>query len=164
MDCCIGNRARDQLDSKFNIPSEFKKECTKMAIWDFRPRGDLLTGVAVGIGALAAPVVIPWAWSAVRPMLKALLKGGFLLYETGRGAYAEAAHPTEAPGLRKAPPIKVKLAERPGTEADHQGPVSAIKKATEVDERGGLGHLSKPATEKPKRKAKTGKKKAEKEN
>ena len=28
-----------------------------------------------------APVVIPLAWSATRPVLKAILKSGFILYE-----------------------------------------------------------------------------------
>jgi|SRR5271157_4407723 len=65
-----------------------------MAIWDFRPKGDLWTGVAVGAGMLAAPVVIPLAWSATRPVLKAILKGGFTLYETGRQIFGDA---TEEP-------------------------------------------------------------------
>lgn len=70
-----------------------------MAIWDFRPKGDLWTGVAVGAGLLAAPVVIPLAWSATRPVLKAILKGGFMLYETGRQILGEA---TESPGREQA--------------------------------------------------------------
>ena len=70
------------------------KEELNMAIWDFRPKGDLWTGVAVGAGLLAAPVVIPLAWSATRPVLKAILKGGFMLYETGRQFLEEA---TEGP-------------------------------------------------------------------
>ena len=54
-----------------------------MAIWDFRPKGDIWTGIAVGIGVVAAPVVIPLAWSAIRPLLKAVVKTGFMVYEKG---------------------------------------------------------------------------------
>ncbi len=55
-----------------------------MAIWDFRPKGgDIWTGVAVGAGLLAAPVVMPLAWSTVRPLLKAILKSGFLSVRNG---------------------------------------------------------------------------------
>ena len=76
-----------------------------MAIWDFRPKGDLWTGVAVGAGLLAAPVVIPLAWSATRPVLKVILKGGFMLYETGRQILGEAS---EEPGREKAKTIEEK--------------------------------------------------------
>jgi hypothetical protein len=64
------------------------KEELNMTLWNFRPRVDLVTGIAVGAGVLAAPVVVPMAWSAVRPLLKAMLKGGFILYETGKGTVA----------------------------------------------------------------------------
>lgn len=57
-----------------------------MAGWSFRPKGDVWTGVAVGLAIMAAPVVIPMIAAAARPLLKAGLKGGFLLYEKGREA------------------------------------------------------------------------------
>ena len=56
-----------------------------MAIWDLRPKTDLVTGVAVGVGVIAVPVVLPLIWSVMRPVLKAVLKSGFMLYETGHG-------------------------------------------------------------------------------
>jgi hypothetical protein len=52
-----------------------------MSIWDFTPKGDLLTGVAVGVGLAAVPVIIPAAGSGVRAVLKAALKGVFFCYE-----------------------------------------------------------------------------------
>ena len=92
-----------------------------MAIWDFRPKGDLWTGVAVGAGLLAAPVVISLAWSATRPVLKVILKGGFMLYETGRQILGEAA---EEPGRGKAKTI---VASRPA-------PAPTMKKHEETEE------------------------------
>ncbi len=62
-----------------------------MTILDFKPKGDLLTTVAVGAAVVAVPVVIPLAWSAAKPLLKAVFKGGFMLYESGRGVCAAAA-------------------------------------------------------------------------
>jgi len=92
-----------------------------MAIWDFRPRGDLWTGVAVGAGLLAAPVVIPLAWSATRPVLKAILKGGFMLYETSRQILGEA---TEGPGRRPAKAIV----------AEERASALRMRKSTEEEE------------------------------
>jgi len=131
-----------------------------MAIWDFRPRGDIVTGVAVGVAALAAPVVIPLAWAAVRPWLRALLKGGVLLYETGRGAYAEVAEGSEGRRPQKVTQIKVKAAPPPAREADREGRVPLMKSNTE--ELIGTGKSEKPAAKKPRRPATRGKKKLEK--
>jgi len=92
-----------------------------MAIWDFRPRGDLWTGVAVGAGLLAAPVVIPLAWSATRSVLKTILKGGFMLYETGRQVWPEAA---EGPARRQVRVIEQRL----------PAPVRRMKRDEETEE------------------------------
>ena len=70
---------------------ETSEEAINMTILDFKPKGDLLTTVAVGAAVIAVPVVLPLAWSAARPLLKAFFKGGFMLYESGRGAYVAAA-------------------------------------------------------------------------
>jgi hypothetical protein len=66
-----------------------------MAIWDYRPKADLWTGVAIGAALLVAPVVIPMVASAARPLLKAALKGGFMLFEKGREVVAEAVEVVE---------------------------------------------------------------------
>jgi hypothetical protein len=60
-----------------------------MAIWDFRPKADIWTGLAIGTALLVAPVVIPVVATAVRPVLKAALKGGILVFERGRETIAE---------------------------------------------------------------------------
>jgi hypothetical protein len=66
-----------------------------MPIWDYRPKADIWTGVAIGVGLLVAPVVIPMIAAAARPVVKAALKGGFLLYEKGREALAESMEVVE---------------------------------------------------------------------
>ncbi len=98
-----------------------------MAIWDFRPKsGDIWTGVAVGAGLLAAPVVVPLAWYTVRPLLKAILKSGFLLYETGRQTCAEVCE-----GRREGRSAAVSKEKRPSARK-----VSAVKeKESEATEK-----------------------------
>jgi hypothetical protein len=60
-----------------------------MAITDMIPKGSLWTGIAVGAGLLVAPVVIPAIAGAARPLLKAVIKGGYMLFEKGRETVAE---------------------------------------------------------------------------
>ena len=142
------------------MPIEPEEEGMKMAIWDFRPRGDVLTGVAVGAAVLAAPVVIPLVWAAVRPWLKAVMKSGFLLYETGRGAYAEATEGSERRNPEKVRPIKVGPTVLSAEETDQEGRVALIKR--DIGDLTGAGKREKPAAKKPKRQAKKGKKRPEK--
>lgn len=66
-----------------------------MAIWDYRPKADLWTGVAIGVGLLVAPVVIPMIAAAARPVAKAAMKGGIMLYEKGREMIAEVSEVVE---------------------------------------------------------------------
>lgn len=67
----------------------------QMALWDYRPKADLWTGVAVGVGLLVAPVVIPVIASAARPLMKSVIKGAYMLYEKGREMVAEATEAVE---------------------------------------------------------------------
>jgi Protein of unknown function (DUF5132) len=61
-----------------------------MALLDDMLKGGL-PGVLVGVGvALAAPVLLPAAASGVRPLAKALIKGGFVVAATVREVVAEA--------------------------------------------------------------------------
>ncbi|MGO9121554.1 MAG: hypothetical protein ACLQPD_28580 [Desulfomonilaceae bacterium] len=126
-----------------------------MAIWDFRPRGDLWTGVAVGAGLLAAPVVIPLAWSATRSVLKTILKGGFMLYETGRQVWPEAA---EGPTRRQVRVMEQRLpAPVRRMKRDEETEEELIDKVRAVEERARGGRA------KPKPRAPKQRKKAEKE-
>jgi len=60
-----------------------------MAITDMIPKGNLWTGIALGAGLLVAPVVIPAIAGAARPLLKAVIKGGYMVFEQGRETVAE---------------------------------------------------------------------------
>jgi Protein of unknown function (DUF5132) len=61
-----------------------------MALLDDMLKGGL-PGVLVGVGvALAAPVLLPAAAAGVRPLAKALLKGGLVVATTVREVVAEA--------------------------------------------------------------------------
>jgi hypothetical protein len=61
-----------------------------MALLDDMLKGGL-PGVLVGVGvALAAPVLLPAAAAGVRPLAKALIKGGFVVATTVREVVAEA--------------------------------------------------------------------------
>jgi hypothetical protein len=82
-----------------------------MAIWDLRPKADIWTGVAIGVGLLVAPVVIPMVAAAARPLLKAALKGGFVLYEKGREVVAEVMEVTEDLVEEAKSEVKAELAE-----------------------------------------------------
>lgn len=66
-----------------------------MAILDFRPKADIWTGLAIGVGLLVAPVVIPIVAAAARPILKSAIKSGFMLYEKGCELVAEAVEAAE---------------------------------------------------------------------
>jgi len=49
------------------------------------------TGLVIGIGAvILAPVIMPVLAAAAKPLIKAGLKGGVLLYEKGQEMIAEA--------------------------------------------------------------------------
>src|SRR5208337_322684 len=126
-----------------------------MAIWDFRPKGDLWTGVAVGAGLLAAPVVIPLAWSATRPVLKSILKGGFTLYETGRKIFGDATEEPVRWHARAIDSIELPLARRMKKGEEQEEELMGKAKATE--QRATLGRP------KPRRTDKKQSKKAEKE-
>ena len=82
-----------------------------MAIWDYRPKADIWTGVAIGVGLLVAPVVIPMVAAAARHLLKAALKGGFVLYEKGREVVAEVMEVTEDLVEEAKSEVKAELAE-----------------------------------------------------
>ncbi len=54
-------------------------------------KGNILGGMAIGIGAsVVGPVVIPILATVVKPLTKAAIKGGYLLYEKGRETLSEA--------------------------------------------------------------------------
>ncbi len=67
-----------------------------MALFDNGLKGNILTGLAVGIGAaVIAPAVMPVLAGVAKPLAKALIKGGISLYEKGREAIAEGGEVLE---------------------------------------------------------------------
>jgi hypothetical protein len=67
-----------------------------MALFDNGLKGNILSGLAVGIGAaVLAPAVMPIVASVVKPLAKAAIKGGIILYEKGREAVAEMGEVVE---------------------------------------------------------------------
>ncbi len=56
-----------------------------MSLWQNSLKGGVWAGVAVGAGLVAAPVVIPLVWSGTRTLLKALIKGGFIVCAKAQG-------------------------------------------------------------------------------
>jgi CheY-specific phosphatase CheX len=67
-----------------------------MALFDDVLKGNIVTGLAIGIGAaILAPVVIPLFANIAKPLAKATIKGGIQLFEHGKEAFAEVAEITE---------------------------------------------------------------------
>lgn len=67
-----------------------------MALFENGLKGNILSGLAIGIGAaIVAPVVIPIAASVVKPLAKAAIKGGIMLYEKGKETVAEVSEMVE---------------------------------------------------------------------
>lgn len=67
-----------------------------MGLFNNGLRGNILGGLAIGIGAaLLAPVVVPVLASIVKPLAKGAIKGGFILFEKGKEMAAEAQEAVE---------------------------------------------------------------------
>ncbi len=59
-------------------------------------RGNLMTGLGIGLGAsILAPAVVPLVGAVIRPLAKAAIKGGLILYERGREMVAEMGEVAE---------------------------------------------------------------------
>lgn len=67
-----------------------------MALLNNGFRGNLMTGLGIGLGAsILAPAVVPLVGAVVRPLAKAAIKGGIILYERGKEMMAEVREVTE---------------------------------------------------------------------
>ncbi len=59
-------------------------------------KGSILGGLAIGVGsAVLAPVVIPILSRTAKPLTKAAIKGGLLMFEKGKEKLAEAQEVVE---------------------------------------------------------------------
>jgi hypothetical protein len=67
-----------------------------MGLLDNGLKGNILTGLAIGLGAtILAPAIIPVVANIAKPLAKAALKGGIILYEKGKEAFAETKEVVE---------------------------------------------------------------------
>lgn len=67
-----------------------------MALLDNGFKGNILTGLTIGLGAtILAPVIMPVVAAIAKPLAKAAIKGGVLLYEKGRETVAEVGEVVE---------------------------------------------------------------------
>lgn len=67
-----------------------------MALFDNGFKGNIVTGLAIGIGtAIIGPTVIPIIANAFKPVAKAAIKGGVLIYEKGKESLAEVSEVVE---------------------------------------------------------------------
>ena len=67
-----------------------------MGLFDNGWKGNILGGLAIGIGsAVLAPVVIPILSRTAKPLAKAAIKGSLLMYEKGKEKMAEAQEVVE---------------------------------------------------------------------
>lgn len=63
-----------------------------MALEDIFKGGNIVTGLAIGVGtAVLAPVIAPAVSSLLRPAAKAVIKGGIVAYDWGRQAAAQVS-------------------------------------------------------------------------
>jgi hypothetical protein len=63
-----------------------------MALEDLFKGGNIVTGLAIGVGAtILAPLVAPAVSGMLRPAAKAVIKGGIVAYDWGRQAMAEVS-------------------------------------------------------------------------
>ncbi len=67
-----------------------------MALFDNGLKGNVLTGLAIGIGAsIFAPQLIPALAGIVKPIAKAAIKGSLVLYEKSKESVAEVGEMME---------------------------------------------------------------------
>ena len=67
-----------------------------MGLFDDVFKGNVVTGLAIGIGAaVLGPAVLPVIASVAKPVAKAAIKGGIILYEKGKEAFAEMGEVVE---------------------------------------------------------------------
>jgi hypothetical protein len=67
-----------------------------MGLLDNAVKGTVLTGLAIGIGAaILAPAVLPVLAGVAKPLAKAAMKSGLILYNKGKEVVAEVGEVTE---------------------------------------------------------------------
>jgi len=89
-----------------------------MGLFDNGLKGNIFSGLAIGIGAaVLAPTILPILVGAAKPLLKAAIKGGIVLYDRGKESFAEVGEVVEDLVAE----VKADIAEA----ADHPEPPQA---------------------------------------
>ena len=89
-----------------------------MGLFDNGLKGNILSGLAIGIGAaVLAPAILPILVGAAKPLVKAAIKGGIVLYDRSKESFAEVGEVMEDLVAE----VKAELAEA----ADHPEPPQA---------------------------------------
>ncbi|MDA8241724.1 MAG: DUF5132 domain-containing protein [Nitrospiraceae bacterium] len=61
-----------------------------MGLLDNGLKGNVVTGLAIGIGAaILAPTVLPAVANAAKPLIKAAIKSGIIIFEKGKETASE---------------------------------------------------------------------------
>ena len=61
-----------------------------MGLLDNGLKGNVLTGLAIGVGAaILAPSIIPAVANVAKPLIKAVIKTGIIMFEKGKETAAE---------------------------------------------------------------------------
>lgn len=82
-----------------------------MGLLDNGLRGNILTGLAIGVGvSVLGPVVLPIIVGAAKPFVKAAIKGGIVLYDRSKESFAEVGEVVEDLVAE----VKAELAETSG--------------------------------------------------
>jgi len=67
-----------------------------MGLLDNGLKGNIFTGLAIGIGAaVLAPAILPVLVGAAKPLVKAVIKGGIVLYDRSKESVAEVGEVVE---------------------------------------------------------------------
>lgn len=67
-----------------------------MSIIDDMLKGNVVTGLAIGIGAaILTPILLPIVTGVAKPLAKSVIKGGIILYEKSRETIAELGETVE---------------------------------------------------------------------
>jgi hypothetical protein len=91
-----------------------------MGLFDNGLKGNIISGLAIGIGAaILGPVVIPACANALKPITKAAIKSSILLFEKGKETFAEVSEVVEDMVAE----VKAEMAEA------HAEPVSTVEAA-----------------------------------
>ncbi|MBI5236973.1 MAG: DUF5132 domain-containing protein [Deltaproteobacteria bacterium] len=99
-----------------------------MAFLDDLLKGNVVTALAIGIGAaVLAPVVVPLAAAVVKPLAKAAIKGGLIILEKGKETLAEMSEVAED---------LVAEAKAEAAKAKETAAVAEVAGAVEVEARG----------------------------